>query len=214
MIPAAAAFLLTTFVADPPIQVKMEVRNSDSVIGYMEYGRRLAEDGSLTEKTIITELTEKGKVFVVDVADYDPKGRPVKLHRKVRSGERVHEMSVDYTDEGAKVGLTMASDLTMTDMRPIPDGATLECPARFWFMRDKPAPGAVCSSWEFDADDQLWTQKRWVYEQAGQTLIKGKLIKGHRMMLDTRDTVWVDDQGLPLKMTLLIEQRLVDVVRV
>ncbi len=210
----ALAFLILGGFAEPAIQVKMEVRNASQVIGYMEYGRVVGEDGGLTEKTIVTELTEKGKVFVVDIARYDSKGRPIDLHRKVRSGERLHEMKIEYTEEGAKVGLVMASDLSMTDMRPRPDEAVMDCAARFWFLRDKPARGAICTSWLFDPDDQLWLQKRWVYEEAGQTLVDGKLTKGHRLTLDSRDTLWVDDAGLPLKMTLTIEQRLVEVVRV
>ncbi|MGI8924942.1 MAG: hypothetical protein ACR2HJ_13110 [Fimbriimonadales bacterium] len=170
----------------------------------------LTVDGADVGRVWITEkLTESGgkvgqfkmqlikgpqSVTIIEEAEYNKDARPVrKTFSQEGAGSRVATFSA-----GVVTVVMEAEGQTETKAIPIPTSADVRAQSEFWFLRDKPKPGAKSIYHRFDMKELAWVKTQVAYVGSGTLKIRGKAVKAH-LTKSGPGKAWVDDHGRPLR---------------
>lgn len=124
---------------------------------------KVDDEGKKTTDTRFTMSSGNLKITLVITAITDPTGAPVRRIQKLTLGDQAPVTTViDFKADRATTVIDQKGH-RMVQNHMAPTGASLKDPSEFWFVRDRPAPGATVKFTGFNSDTHRWDQVESTY---------------------------------------------------
>ena len=196
----ALACLLSACSVFAAAQVRLSITNAGKPIGTAAVTQKLLANGDKLVQLTIDMKSPGGKAVTVrSEARYDAKGQPLPqfLETIGANPPTRRQVTATFDAAGARVivddaGVRKVSDVPLVDTAPRGDIS------QFWFIRDRPKPGATVQYYRFDADALKWTLMGATYIGPKEITVGKSKFKGFEVR-DGRSVTIVDAQGLPIR---------------
>ncbi len=182
-------------------QVKLTLQMPGWPPGSASFSQKVLPDGSKLVQLNLEMKDPAGRsVRVRSESSYDSKGSPIRkfLESIVDKPRDRRQVVVTFDEEGAHVVEEKGGKRT-TKHLPLAKAAPRENPSEFWFLRDRPKPGAKAQYYRFDIDSMSWVLTTTTYVGPKTVAVGRSKLSGH-LIQDDRAQVVLDDKGLPLRM--------------
>lgn len=179
-------------------EVKLRVMVRGSEVGTARCVQGLLSDGG-KQVTISMDIRQGGRqVRIRSEAVYAKDGKPIrKIQETSGSDGKVLTKSVaTFTAEGARMIVT-ASGQTKESLVPLDAKLPRAATSEFWFIRDKPKPGATADYYSFSMTEARWVLRKTRYVDQQEVQLGGRKMRGH-VIQDDGGTVISDERGMPL----------------
>ncbi len=196
--------LLLVFATAIAGQTDLALTGPDGMTGSARVTNQIQEDGSKYVQLSMTMRQKGGQdVSVLQESSYDAKGSPVRKLQVITfpGGGGKQTFVATFDEKGASIKVD-AGGKTVTDSVPYPSGKSVRVVSEFWFIRDKPAPGAISTYWRFDIGTRTWVETKATYHGKRQLKIGAKVHACHLITVGDAKA-YMDDKGDPLR----LEQR-------
>lgn len=177
---------------------KMVLKAAGTELGSATFDISLMPNGGI--KTIQDiEVSAGGQTLSYkDVSIYDKTGRPLSTEETQVQAGKTQVVAVTYGPKAATVVVT-ANGKSTTKTLPNPKDGSIASPSEFWFVRDRPKKGTVDASYSVDPKTRTWTLEKTKYVGDDTLTVLGKKVTAHKITVDNRGTIWLDDKGNPYK---------------
>jgi len=182
-------------------QVDLSVKGPEGMTGSARITNQVSEDGSKYVQLSMTMRQKIGQdVSVLQESSYDAKGNPVRKLQVITfpGGGGKQTFSATFDDKGANVSVE-GGGKTVTDTVPYPAGKSVRAVSEFWFVRDKPAPGAVSPYLRVYISSRKWTETKATYHGKRQLKVGAKTLDCHLITVGDAKA-YMDDKGDPIRM--------------
>lgn len=176
--------------------MRVTVRGSE--FGTARCVQRLLSDGG-KQVTIIMDVRQGGRqVRVRSESVYAKDGKPIRKIQETAGpdGKVLAKSVANFTSEGARVQQTTGGQ-TKESVIPLDVKLPRAAISEFWFIRDKPRPGATASYYSFSMTENRWSLRKTRYVGPKEVEIGGGKFRGH-LIQDDGGTSVSDDRGMPL----------------
>lgn len=182
---------------------KLSVKSDNGLSGSATLTNKVLNDGSKYVQLSMELKNSSGqKVVVIQESSYDSNGKPVRKLQTTNLGsaETKQSVQVSFDSKGAQVKI-VAGGKTATETVAYPSGKSLLAKPEFWFVRDKPAPGAVTTYWRFDLGTQSWVETKTTYHGKREITVGGKKVSAH-LTEYAGAKAYLDDNGDPYRIEM------------
>lgn len=132
---------------------------------------------------------------------FDFDGNPVSIERTYTEDGEALTVTVGFHDNIADVTYSKGDDEQTNSVALLEEDASIKAVSELWFVSKKPARSERVEFWEFDIDSSNWVKRIVTYH--GQTDLKvgDEIIKTHRITVGEFINIYVDDFGMPYKLS-------------
>jgi hypothetical protein len=195
---APALLVLTPIPAPETVHLRASRGGVD--LGEVAITQTLTKEGGKTVDLHLVLQAPGVRQEVSQHSEYDAEGWPTRKELRIEGGQGGPVATVIAFDgEGAVVRAPGAVEPRRV---PLVAGAPRRNASEFWFLRDRPKPGARVTTYAFDPDRLEWTLTTIDYRGTGDVGTGSAKVTGHRVHVRqgdrTIDSV-LDDKGLPLR---------------
>ena len=181
--------------------VELQATVDGNVIGKVTYVRQLVP-GTGMSRTLIFEVEEAGKKYTIkELRTYAHDGSPIKLERTYTEDGEMLKVTVEYDGNVANVTYSQGGDSDSDSIALIEEGATTADPSAFWFLSATPKQNDKVVFWEYDIDEVDWIERTVTYHGLADLKVGDEIVRAHRISVGREVNVYVDDLGMPYKMT-------------
>ncbi|HVT11979.1 MAG TPA: hypothetical protein VHE55_06905 [Fimbriimonadaceae bacterium] len=182
--------------------------------GYATLSQRIQRDGTKVVELRIELGSDQHKVKLSSEARYDAKGIPIRKFQQTIAdvGDINKQVIATFSKEGANLVLLDGGKRSVKNVS-LAQAAPRACLSEFWFIRDKPKPGAVEETYQFNTDTLAWEIVRTEYRGVRKLTIEGHTVSVHEVSTkrgDKESTSYLDDEGLPV----LVDQGDIKMVKI
>jgi hypothetical protein len=184
-------------------QVRLYVTLGGKRVGQAVASQKILPDGSKLVQLSMNLAGPGGSTVTLrQESTYSPKGAPIrKFHESLKSSPRERrQVTVTFGKGGAQVVEEVGGKRNLTNV-PLVASAPIEANSEFWFIRDKPKPGATDKYYHFNVSKMEWELLTTTYGGVKTILIGGKKVKAHEVK-SSQGVAYVDDKGLPYQLQL------------
>ncbi|MFI5386925.1 MAG: hypothetical protein ACHQ50_12495 [Fimbriimonadales bacterium] len=131
----------------------------------------------------------------------DKTGRPIRGVSTQTVGAQSNQTVLVFGAKSVKVTKTENGKLSKHTVA-IPKGNVADA-SSLWFISTRPKPGTKVAYLHLDDETLKWSTRSAQY--VGDEEVPGTFEKGHHIHHDETGDMWVDDEGLPIRMELTIK---------
>jgi hypothetical protein len=197
------AFLVCAFA---PAQTHLAVTSKGKPAGFATLSQHVQADGVKVVELRMEIASNGSKVKITSEARYDQAGMPVRKFQQVLvvGGSQNKQVIATFARDGAHV-TSLDGEKRSIKTVALPPNASPTNLSEFWFVRDKPKPGQIEQSFQFNTDSLEWEQVRTEYRGKKTLKVEDRTVPVHEVVTSRggkQSTAYVDDQGLPVLIDL------------
>ena len=182
--------------------------------GYATLNQEIQKDGTKSVELRLELDSGSEKARITSQATYDPKGMPQRKFQEtiMATGGINRQVVVTFDKSGANV-VILDGDKRTTKSVSLASAAPRASLSEFWFLRDKPKPGQVEETYQFNADSLEWELVKTEYRGKKTLKVEGHSTAVNEILTkrgDKETTSYLDEQGLPV----LVDQGDVKMVKI
>lgn len=132
---------------------------------------------------------------------FDLTGNPVSIERTYTEDGEVLTVSVKFHDNIADVTYGKGDDKQTSSVALIEDDASTKAESELWFVMKKPARSDRVEFWEYDIDASNWVKRVVTYHGQTELKVGEEIIKVHRITVGEHINIYVDDFGMPYRLS-------------
>lgn len=183
-------------------EVKLKIKMNGHEAGTAVTGQKLLPDGQRLIELRIDLTSGKKKIQVHTTSLFDPKGNPVRKALDLSTSDPKHSFLIaTFDQEGAKLIIDEDSKRSTTKV-PLTTTASRAETSGFWWLRDKPAPGAKEEHFVFNLNTKEWDSTEVVFKGDEAITLAGHKVNAHKITTTVEGKVttsWLDDKGEPYR---------------
>lgn len=185
----------------PARLVKLQATVDGKAVGEVTYIRQIVP-GTGMSRTLVFEVEEEDRKYTIkELRTYRHDGRPIKVVRTYTEDGEQLKVTVAYTDNVADVTYSQGGESDTNSIALIEEGATTADPSAYWFLNATPKRGDQVVFWEYDIDKVEWVERTVTYQGLADLKVGDEIVRAHRISVGKEVNIYVDDAGMPYKMT-------------
>jgi hypothetical protein len=179
-------------------QVKLQIVRDGKGAGVVTVSQKMRPDGS---KQVMMSMETAGLKFRSE-SIYSANGLPQRKFQEISVPEQKTRRTIiaEFSEKSVHVTLDNNGTRTVKDFA-LPPNASSADKSEFWFVRDKPTPGAKSTAHSFNLEKLAWESVTTTFIGPVEITINGVKLKANKTQSE-RGIAYVDDQGLPIKLEL------------
>jgi len=179
-------------------QTRLAVFMGGNRVGTATVTETKATDGGIQSQMRLEMKAGGATVEVIQIGEYAKDGTPKRKYIRQSSPQGL-EMKV-VTFQGTTAHLVHeVGGARVTKTYPAPAGANIKAKSELWFHGATPKPGETDEYHRFDMNRLEWQKVAVKYVGPGSVEIKGKKRACHVITLGADMKVFLNDEGLPLR---------------
>lgn len=179
-------------------QTRLAVFMGGNRVGTATVTETKATDGGIQSQMRLEMKAGGATVEVIQISEYAKDGTPKRKYIR-QSSPQGFEMKV-VTFQGTTAHLVHeVGGGRVTKTFSAPAGANIKAKSELWFHGVTPTPGEVDEYYRFDLNRLEWQKVAVRYVGASSVEIRGKKRACHVLTLGQDMKVFVDEQGLPIR---------------
>jgi len=186
---------LTAFAS---AQVKLQIVRDGKSAGVVTVSQKMRPDGS---KQVMMSMESAGLKFRSE-SIYSASGLPQRKFQEISVPEQKTRRTIiaEFSEKSVSVTIDNNGTRSVKEV-PLPANASSSDKSEFWFVRDKPTPGAKSTTYSFNLEKLAWESVTTTFVGPVEITINGVKLKANKTQSE-RGIAFVDDQGLPLRLEL------------
>ncbi len=212
ILPLLAATILAQ-QSMPPGSVVLELFEGEDVIGTVDFGYRLDQAGNRFSVVLTNVDTDEEHFSMRETYRHDKSGKLIQSQRRTNIDGKVASIAVTYGGTELTVERNWGDEIETNTVVYADPPQSLVDPSVFWFVRDTPKRGERIKSWTYQPISGQWVERVVTYH--GQVDVKHheETIKAHRVTVGDEVTMYLDDKGMPWRVTERRNKRSIKLVR-
>lgn len=179
-------------------QTRLAVFMNGNRVGTATVTETKAADGGIQSQMRLEMKVGAASVEVIQISEYAKDGTPKRKYIRQSSPQGL-EMKV-VTFQGTTAHLVHeVGGVRVTKTYPAPAGAKIQARSELWFHGVTPKPGELDEYHRFDMNRLEWQKVTAKYVGPGSVEIGGKKRACHIISLGAEMKVFLDSDGLPLR---------------
>lgn len=185
----------------PARVVELEATVDGKPIGKVTYTRQIIP-GKGMSRTIVFDVEEDDRKYTIkEIRTFRNDGTPIKTERTYTEDSQQLQVTVEYDGNVANVTYSQGGDSDTDSIALIEEGATTADPSAFWFLNATPNKNDRVVYWEYDIDEMDWVERIVTYNGQADLKVGEEIVRAHRISIGEKINVYLDDTGMPYKMT-------------
>ena len=185
----------------PARVVELQATVDGKAVGKVTYIRQIVP-GTGMSRTLVFQVEEPDRKYTIkELRTYRHDGRPIKVERTYIEDGKELKVTVAYDGNVANVTYSEGGESDTDSIALIEEGATTADPSAYWFLSATPKKGDRVVFWEYDIDEVEWVERTVTYHGLADLKVGDEIVRAHRISVGKEVNVYVDDAGMPYKMT-------------
>lgn len=144
---------------------------------------------------------DEDSYVIIEKRLFDAKGEPISIERSYEEDGVILKVTVSFKDNVADVTFSQGSDRQTTSVALIEEDASTLAVSETWFINVTPKRNDKAEFWEYDIDASNWVNRVVKYHGLTELKVGDKFIKAHRISVGDQIDLYVDDFGMPYRLS-------------
>ena len=185
----------------PARVVELQATVDGKAVGKVTYIRQIVP-GTGMSRTLVFQVEEADRKYTIkELRTYRHDGRPIKVERTYTEDGKELKVTVAYDDNVANVTYSQGGESDTDSIALIEEDATTADPSAYWFLNATPKKGDRIVFWEYDIDEVEWVERTVTYHGLADLKVGEEIVRAHRISVGKEVNIYIDDRGMPYKMT-------------